>query len=212
MTPPLRLTAELIELLRSDKSLAEISALTGIPKRTVCNHRLALGIRERRIISWPSNPEWYRVRTVGDMRKELGVSSATIVQYLKRNGFEYCEGRWTRSLLTGERTGKNPHKGFTYRWPDDPAWYAKRTARQVASYLGCTPKVVRTHCARRGITLRRNNASPNWPKDRTWYAQRTADEIALAMGVMVQVAHTYLRRNRILYKRKYVIHHPWSHS
>lgn len=200
MPKHMRLTTETLALLRSDKTAKQIALLLGVSKRTVTFQRAKLGMQKRFPINWPTDPEWYRVRTVGDMLKEIPAHSSTIVNHLKKHGYEYCKGRWTDSKLTGRRLRNNRAPIFKYNWPTDPAWYTQRSARQIANYIGCTIEVVRSTLRKRGYTCKMVNVFPDWPTDPAWYADKTAKEIAAILHIHHIGVRARLKKHGIAYK------------
>jgi DNA-binding CsgD family transcriptional regulator len=197
----IRLTDELMKLLRSDKSSAQIARETGHNRRSIQYQRTLLGMRFRERVNWPADPEWYRIRTVGDMRRELGQRTFAIIQHLKRKKYAYCKGRWAVSKLTGQRTGGQPVRGFTYRWPADREWYAQRTARQIAQQIGCNVRTVRSYCARRGMHCRPNHVIPSWPADTAWYEATSAGDMAQALHIQRSSVYRRLKRYGLPFRR-----------
>lgn len=99
----------------------------------------------------------------------------------------------------------------TYRttqiYPQQPEYYAERTATQVAEEIGKTVDSVRTFCARHGFTLKRaimgTRKRTDWPTNPAWYAQRTIIEAAEELKLAPTTVRKYAQEHNFKMRQNY---------
>lgn len=147
----LRYTDDVLAVIHSGLSIAEIATLLNISREDVLYHYLETqGIRRRvapattwrdlRPSRWPRDPEWYRQRTAAEIAEAVGVARQTVYLYVRRRGLTYKHAR------------RKPRPPCTL-WPTDRAWYAARTAKTIATELGVTVHTVYRYTARHRLPL-----------------------------------------------------------
>lgn len=111
--------------------------------------------------------------------------------------FDACDGR--RIMSTS--------------FPDDPAWYAMRTASQIADELHYTVRHVYFFLRNTGYAYKRKKRSDKttgqtfgftyqWPTDPAWYAARRCAEIARAMRCRENYVYKHCKRHGFTYRKR----------
>jgi hypothetical protein len=92
-------------------------------------------------------------------------------------------------------------------YPQQPEYYAERTATQVANEIGKTVDSVRTFCARHGYKLKRaimgTRKRTDWPTNPEWYAQRTIIEAAEELKLAATTVRKYAQDHKFKMRPNY---------
>lgn len=127
----------------------EIATAMGVTRQAVLFHLRKIGIEAKRVLrreypwrhNWPRDPEWYATKTVSHISSLLNVRCTSVYRHIRRNG-----------LTTLPASSRRGRKRFV--WPTDPAWYAERTAWEVAREMKVGIGAVKIYVKRRGLALR----------------------------------------------------------
>ena len=131
---------------------------------------------------WPTDLEWYAVRTSVEIAKELG--------YKRRYVQKYMSTRKIRWLYM-----------YNYiDWPSDREFYETRTAPEISEALKVKANTVRMHCKLMGYAVKKVRTFIDWPSDPQWYAERTRHAIAAELGIKYVAVVQYVIRNRLVCK------------
>jgi len=208
---PLRLTEATMALLKSDKADKEVAAILGIATNTVSRHRCEFVGRRRHYVEWPTDPAWYEVRTMPEIREALNTTNFTAWEHIKKHGYTYRKGRWATSLFTGKNRKGLPRRPLKYRYPESKAFWEARTANQMAQIIGCTRVNAAQWARKHGYVMKKEKRRVAWPTDASWYAERTAQEIAGILMVIDDQVYLHARKHGYTTKPPALSTYDWRY-